>query len=318
MLCSRTFSAIGTGCQVIAEESVVDAAAGIAEQQLAELDRACSRFRPDSELNRLVRGSAQPVSQLLCEVLAAAIRTATRTRGLVDPTVGHALAELGYDTDFDDVRARSVPARRQRPRAVAGYWRIIVDQETRQVMIPRQVGVDLGASAKAWAADRAARTCGATLGGSFLMNFGGDLAVNGPAPEGGWRVAIDDSPPPSVGGATAGSRPRPRPVVTIRRGGLATSSTAVRTWRQGQRLVHHIIDPRTGDCAQAVWRAVTVVASTCELANAASTASIVLGQDAPEWLARRGLPARLVSIGGRHLYVGEWPEDDPVQWTLSA
>ena len=74
---------------------------------------------------------------------------------------------------------------------------------------------------------------------------------------------------------------------------MATSSTALRTWRVGDRLRHHIVDPRTGDVAEPVWRAVTVVAATAELANAAATTGVVLGRDAPYWLAHRSLPARL-------------------------
>ena len=138
------------------------------------------------------------------------------------------------------------------------------------------------------------------LRGGFLVNLGGDIAVSGPAPDGGWQVALDD---------TTEADFVDWPVISLRTGGLATSSTAVRTWYRGIREVHHIVDPRTGDMAEPVWRAVTVVAESAELANAASTAAIVLGRDAPRWLAERGLPARLMSRELLPVYVGDWPAE---------
>jgi thiamine biosynthesis lipoprotein len=54
---------------------------------------------------------------------------------------------------------------------------------------------------------------------------------------------------------------------------------------------------------------VTVAASSCVDANVASTAAVVLGEDAPRWLAARGLAARLVRDTGEVAYAGGWPED---------
>jgi thiamine biosynthesis lipoprotein len=44
-------------------------------------------------------------------------------------------------------------------------------------------------------------------------------------------------------------------------------------------------------------------------ANTASTAAMVLGADAPAWLAARSLPARLVRAGGEVVAVGAWPRE---------
>ncbi|HEX3317610.1 MAG TPA: FAD:protein FMN transferase, partial [Solirubrobacteraceae bacterium] len=92
-------------------------------------------------------------------------------------------------------------------------------------------------------------------------------------------------------------------------GGLATSSTTTRRWRRGGRDLHHILDPSTGAPCREVWRTATVAAGTCVRANVASTAAIVLGAAAPEWLAARGLPARLVRGSGEVVAVGGWPEE---------
>jgi thiamine biosynthesis lipoprotein len=101
----------------------------------------------------------------------------------------------------------------------------------------------------------------------------------------------------------------PGPVIGVASGGLATSGTSVRRWRAGGITLHHIIDPRTGRPAETPWRTVTVAAQTCVEANVASTASVVLGDEAPAWLAARGLPARLVTDEGAVRAVAAWPEE---------
>jgi FAD:protein FMN transferase len=77
----------------------------------------------------------------------------------------------------------------------------------------------------------------------------------------------------------------------------------------GGREVHHIIDPRTGAPAQGPWRTATVAAPTCVTANAASTALIVGGDDAEQWLLTTGLAARLVGHDGSIRLLGPWPSE---------
>jgi thiamine biosynthesis lipoprotein len=310
----RRWTAIGTWCEVLVQaptrapealDRLADDAATYAKGVVSDLDVACSRFRPDSELIRLRHGTTVEVSATLDGAIAAALRSARATGGLVDPTIATALVANGYDDDLDVVRARTtgsgaVRHRTRPPRPAPGYWRIQHDPAHREVMVPHRVDLDLGASAKAWAADRIAAHLGAELptGAGVLVNLGGDLAVAGVAPEGGWRISVDD-------GAPAGDRP----VVTIRSGGLATSSTALRTWARDGEQHHHIIDPRTGCSAPIVWTTVTVAARTCELANAAATAAVILGRDAPGWLAGHGVDARLRAADGGLSLVGGWPSE---------
>ena len=101
----------------------------------------------------------------------------------------------------------------------------------------------------------------------------------------------------------------PSTVVAITSGGLATSSTTARRWRRGGNVLHHILDPRTGLPPAPVWRTISVTAATCADANAASTAAIIRGAQAPGWLAATGLPARLVDVSGRVETVAGWPAE---------
>jgi FAD:protein FMN transferase len=299
---SATFPALGTtAVLLVTDDAALPEAERMLRADLAAIDAACSRFRPDSEIMGLARyaGRPAPVSPLLAGALAAALRAARATDGLVDPTVGQAVVDLGYDRDFAALdRDRPDPVQ---PRPAPGWWRITLDVDAGQVLIPRGVLVDLGATAKAYAADRAAaRIAGLGGGLGVLVSLGGDLAAAGPGPDGGWLVGVGDD----HRAAAAGD-----PVVTVHSGGLATSSTTQRSWRRAGRTVHHIVDPRTGDVPEPVWRTVSVAAASCVDANAAATAAVVRGRDAPGWLAGLGLAARLVDQHGDAVTVAGWPAE---------
>jgi thiamine biosynthesis lipoprotein ApbE len=272
---------------------------------LAEVDAACSRFRADSEIRALrnVHGRPVRITPLLAEAIAVALRAARLTDGDVDPTVGAAMSAVGYDRDFDRI-PRIGPPLAVTTRTVPG-WRE-VHLEGRSLTLPAGVELDLGATAKAWAADRSAARISARLGCGVLVSLGGDIAVTGPAPEDGWRVRVQD-----VTGSPDDPPVGPYALIAIRAGGLATSSTAARRWQRGGDVLHHILDPRTGRPAEPVWRTVSVAADSCADANAASTAAIILGRAALGWLAKLGLPARLVDATGVVFTVAGWP-DEPV------
>lgn len=285
---SACWRAIGTSVHLlVVDDDALDAAAALLRSQLDELDRACSRFREDSELRRL-RPGRQPVGPVLTATVTAALLAAEQTDGLVDPTLGRPLLAAGYDRTFTALPADG-PAAVRLPHPMAS-WREIVCAAG-EITMPGGVLLDLGATAKAWAADRAAADIARHLGTGVLVNLGGDLAVAGPAPLDGWPVDVD-------GGAT----------IALSSGGLATSSTRLRTWRRGGVERHHVLDPRTGTPAVTPWTDVTVAAATCVEANTASTAAVVLGVAAPQWLAERGLPARLVS-DTEVVHVGDWPAE---------
>jgi thiamine biosynthesis lipoprotein len=272
-------------------------------RELRALDLACSRFREDSELQRLNRSGGRPlaVGELLRTALAAALEVARMTGGLVDPTVGRAMRQNGYDRTFARVGlagGRLVPVL-----APAGrYEEIELDHEAGTVRVPPGVELDLGASAKALAADRIAAQIAADTGAGALVALGGDIAVAGAPPPAGWVVGVDDDH------ATPPEAARER--VAIRGGGLASSGIRVRRWRTAAGDYHHIVDPRTGRPARGPWATVAVAAASCLDANAASTASIVLGPAAPAWLAERRLPARLGRLDGSVLRVAGWPAEE--------
>lgn len=296
---------------VVTEPRQLAPAREMLEAELLALDLACSRFRPDSELVAVANVARAAfgdvtvsVSPLLAEAVGVAIRAAQLTDGDVDPTVGGLLAALGYDRDFAQLGA---PGRDRVPgavtaRTVPGWRSVRVDVGRHLLTVPAGAQLDLGATVKGWAADRAAARITRQLGCGVLVSLGGDTAVAGAPPDGGWRIRVQDKT--ALPGEPAEG---PTQVISIRDGGLATSSTAARRWQRGGDVLHHILDPRTGRPAAPVWRTVSVAAASCADANTAATAAVIRGRQAVSWLTALRLPARLVEHDGTVLTLNDWP-----------
>lgn len=288
-------------------------------------EQRLSRFRADSELALLNAAAGEPtaVSDTLWAVLRAALRAARWTDGLVAPTLLADVERAGYDRSFEtmdpdaqsaageiaSVGGRLACAAAERSTRSSGQasartstdastatsqprpdWRAIrMDPVGRVVTLPAGVRLDLGGIAKGWAADQAARRL--TAVGPALVDAGGDIAVSGPQPGGRpWPIAVAD---PRLPGEHLAA-------LWVGRGGVATSGTDYRRWRRGDRWLHHIIDPRTGEPAVTDVLGATVVARSAVEAEAAAKAALILGcRHGMAWIeARPHLAGLLVAQGG--------------------
>ena len=317
------------GCDVrlvVTAPEALGPARAMLEADLVALDRAASRFRPDSEVSRLAvaGGRPTPISPVLADAVAVALAGAGISDGDLDPTMGADLAALGYDRTFaelappdaapepGDTGAAAVPG--LHVHATPSWRDVHLDAPAGTLTVPAGVVLDLGATAKARCADLSAERIAGQLGCGVLVSLGGDIAVAGPGPQGGWIVRVqeatgDPAAPPSGAWTT----------VALTSGGLATSSTAARRWRRGGSVLHHILDPRTHAPADSSWTTVSVAAGSATLANIASTTSIIRGRRAPAWLSGMPVAARLVAPpttpGGAAevVLVGPWPVDGQVR-----
>ena len=301
---SRQWPVWGTTARlVVTDQRLADCARQHVAGLLGAVDDACSRFRPDSELaqvqHRLTTHPDQPVtlSPLLADLIAAALLAARQTAGDVDPTLADDLSALGYDRDYAliQVPTSTGPVPVRLTRRIRHRWSDL-RLTGRRFWMPAGVNLDLGASAKAYAADLAAAEVADRFGCGVLVALGGDLATAGPIPRPGWQVLVQD------GDLEPASR------IRLDARGLATSSTISRRWRNGTSAVHHILDPASGQPADPIWRTVSVAAASCAEANALTTASIVRGWNALPWLRSRGVAARLVTGYGEIVRLGGWPD----------
>ncbi len=309
---SLTWRALGTYVYLAtADPAQLGPAQAMAQAVLAEVDRTCSRFRSDSDL---MRANARPgrwvaVDPLLVAAVSVAVEAAEHTDGLVDPCLGRSMVQLGYDADLDEVRRRPAPTAPDPtspdptspgppPAPRRGAWRDIGLDPDGAVRVPHGCSLDLGATAKAWAADLVAATLVDGLGCGVVVSLGGDIRCDAPPDSSGpgWPVRVTERPGEGRG-----------QTVWLAGGGLATSSTTVRRWSSGGPVRHHIVDPRTGLPTTGPWRTVTATGPTSVAANTASTAALVLGDQARPWLRDRSVTARLVSDTGAVHAVGSWP-----------
>ncbi len=283
---------------VVLDDAALRSASADLQALLRRVDAAASRFRADSALSiaNARAGRPTPVPMLLVDLVAAALHAAAQTEGAVDPTVGRDLARLGYDRDIAAVRAGETSEAAAQPGSGDRRdWRAVrLQRDIGLLRVPLGTALDLGATAKAWTADHAARTLAQRYDTGVLVELGGDLAVAGNAPA-GWCIRVAER---------AGAHGQ---LVRIRGGGIATSTTTIRTWRRAGQTVHHIIDPVTGRPAQGPWRTVTVAAPSALAANTASTAALVHGERALSWLGERHLAARLVGSDGSIVTTARWP-----------
>jgi thiamine biosynthesis lipoprotein len=260
------------------------------------VELSASRFRDDSDIARVNArpGLVVPVSALTVALVELALDAASATSGACDPTVGLHVRAAGYDDDIDQVRRRdpaavvpTLPARR------ADWTEVRVDAELGRVGVPSDLALDLGATAKAWTADEAASRLVASTGYPALVAIGGDLAVAGTGPA--WPVVVGEH----EGG--------PGQVVTVKSGGVATSSTAGRRWQTASGEQHHVIDPATRRPVHGLVRTASVHAGSCLRANALATAALVWGADALERLA--DTTARLVRDDDSVVTTGAWSQE---------
>jgi thiamine biosynthesis lipoprotein len=246
-------------------------------------ERVFSRFRADSELNRVNRSESRVVvvSDLFARVLRAALAAAHSTNGLVDPTLGAAIEAAGYDRDFsllhdDDQRPPGQP--------VPGCWPAL-RLDGRLLSRPPGLHLDLNGVVKSLAVDDALEL----IEGDGLVAAGGDVAVRG--------SAVVELP---RGGS-----------LRLLGGGLATSGTTRRHWLRQGRAQHHLLDPSTGRPAESRWQEVTVAAGSCLAADVAAKAAFLLSETGPAWLDERGLPGRFLDAGGETVN-RTWRESLPV------
>jgi thiamine biosynthesis lipoprotein len=228
----------------------------------AEVERRCSRFDETSELRSLSRRVAEPVpvSTLLLRTLELSVEVYRMTGGALDPTIGRAMEQAGFNTNYlTGDRVATVGAQ-------GSCEDIFLDHEAGTVTLRRGMSIDLGAVAKGFAVDLAARELVDLPG--FVINAGGDIYAGG-VDQGStpWEIGIRHPR-------------RPNELLTC----LRVSDAAVCTSGDYERVRaagagHHILHPSSGASAGSA-ASVTVVAPTAALADALSTAVFVLGPEA--------------------------------------
>lgn len=261
----RSFRAMNSDITLLSSRTDAEARLERAERWLHAFELRFSRFQIDSELSRLNQHAGVPfeVSPALYHLVELALEYARESGGVFDPTILRELERSGYDRSFEAIPL-SRPAD---PRTAASRttWRDVrLDASRRTVTLPGGGGIDLGGIGKGWAVDRLAEI----LGSPSLVNCGGDVFASGTPPDDtGWRVGVADPFAPDDDLA----------ILRVCDRGVATSSSVKRRWKVGDRFVHHLIDPRTGNPSTSDAVQVTVVAGTAVRADVHAKVALLSG-----------------------------------------
>lgn len=278
--CRFSFPAMGSTVEVVLLDAPPGSDAWVLTR-LSALERAWSRFDPRSELvalNRRAGGAPVPASDLLRTAVDASLQLWRATDGWFDPTTLRALEWAGYDRSFTEVRSGSGSAACVgSPPATPTPLGVIVDDDRGTITLPAGVTLDLGGVGKGLAADLLATELMERGSSGVLVSVGGDIAVAGTGPNGGWRIPVVD---PTDGH-------RVRWVVPIESGAIVQSNSVVRRWRAGDEHCHHLIDPSTSRPSRSGIAAAVVVSDRAWWAEGVAKAALLAGAAAGSALIGR-------------------------------
>lgn len=290
MIRSIEFRAMNTDVMLAAEGEGAIPGMYAAKAFIDECEQRFSRFLPASELSDLNRSAGEwtPISDDLMDLLQLSMKYHQETNGLFDPSILSDLKQIGYDRSMDEIRANGTsalaPSAERTPRPA--FEEISLDPANHSVRLPRGLEIDLGGIAKGWIVEKSAQllhqyadVCGVSAGGDILF-------IGRPLDGMDWDVYLEDPRSPAQTLAQ----------LHIPSGAVATSSIMKRTWSQGQKVRHHLIDPRTGEPARTDWLSVTVITSSIIEAEVYAKAILIGGEKELPHLLKTGQDLTFISI----------------------
>ena len=297
LLGCHTFSAMNTRILLFSRAWECGELLCEAEKVFHDVEERFSRFRPSSELSRLngMSGRSVTVSPEMFDLLDLCVRFHRFSGGLFDPAILPDLESAGYDRSFELVDTRASP--RSPTPGSGSIADLALNRDRLTVQAPPAVRLDLGGIGKGYAVDRAARVLTPLV--DFLVDAGGDIFASGHGPDGdGWVVAV----------ANPLNEDENLDVVRLRDQALATSTVARRRWQRGDRWLHHLIDPRTGEPAQSDSLSVSVIAPSAVEADVFAKVALLLGsEEGKRFIDEQGAHALFVGSDGSCQATSGWP-----------
>ncbi len=290
-IAATPFEAMASRCEVRLGLAGADAAAlaGLAIDEVRRIERAFSRYRPESVVSR-INAAAGAGWVEHDEETAALLNYADTLHGASGGRFDITSGVLRQAWDFRQARLPT-PATLARLRGLIGWPR--VERDGARVRLPQAgMELDFGGFGKEYAADRAAALLIAQGVRSGYVNLGGDMRFIGPQPDGRpWSIGIQDPRRPD---AIVASLP-------VSRGALATSGDYERYFElDGQRYCH-ILDPGSG-MPVAHWRSVSVLAPLAIAAGSAATIAMLMQQEGLAFLEQSGMAYLAIDRHGTLLH----------------
>jgi thiamine biosynthesis lipoprotein len=263
---------MGTTLRVVSFEIDSDRALHDTEmliRAVEQTDQQLSTWKKESELshfNAQPVNSSIPVSDSLMNLLVQLQDWCRKTDGAFDPGIGRLLETWGIHSKFRIPTAQEIHAAISR----SGILHLSLDKKSGTATKLKDIWIDPGGFGKGEGLRRAMEIAKEYNMAPVLLDFGGQVAVNGEPPDGrGWDVRVAN---PMV-------RSQPQGLsLTLRTGSLSTSGFSERSGNVNGRIINHILDPKTGQPSEA-FGAVTVWNSNPLVADVLSTALYVMGPE---------------------------------------
>ena len=271
----------------------VDALNGELSAAVDCVDRQMSTWRADSDLNRLNAspvGTWMDVAPVLMTVLSASLRVERISHGAFNINVGDLVSAWGFGPSQGATRASQLSKadRQMRPPASAS---IELDHHGRRARKSETINLDLSGIAKGFGVDEMAGVMNAFRIPSWLVGIDGEMRAKGAKPDGSMWAVAHERPDRHVREAMG--------VIELQDMAVATSGTYRHFREVDGRTVSHTMDPCSGRPLDNDVASVTVLASTCMMADAWATALMVLGVEAGLEAARgQGIDAIYVLQDG--------------------
>ena len=272
-LIAACFWAMASPCEVLlpsTDHAEARECGALVAAEAWRVERKFSRYLNDSVVARIhaSRGVAVDVDEETASLLDFASQCHELSDGAFDITSG----VLRHAWKFDGSDRIPEAAAIERLLPLVGFTKL--EWQAPRLLLPAGMELDFGGIGKEYAVDRAYDLLAERRSAPFLVNFGGDLRANQPAPHGPWQVGIE-RPDTNRDAAM---------ILDLAHGALATSGDSRRYLLKDGVRYGHILDPRTGWPVPNAPRSVTVAASSCTEAGLLATMALLHGAGAREYL----------------------------------
>lgn len=293
---SGTTEALNTSITISIYDSEDKSLLGGCFELIYGYDRMLSRTDKKSEIYTLNEKGSADVSDETLELLKRGIEYSRETGGKFNI----AIEPLTSLWNFSSATPK-VPADNDIKEALGNLDYSKIDIEGNHVTLPdASYGVDLGAIAKGYIADKVKEYLLGKGVKSALINLGGNVLLVGSKPDGSdFAVGLQDP---------LGSRNEYKEVVKASDLSVVTSGTYERNFTEGGKTYHHILDPATGYPYENDLVAVTIISKTSVEGDALSTSCFALGlEEGMKFAESHGVHAVFVTKDGRSHYTKDYP-----------
>ncbi|MBU1127545.1 MAG: FAD:protein FMN transferase [Candidatus Omnitrophica bacterium] len=229
------------------------------------LEEKFNIFSTRSEINQLNLKKKAEVSPELYHVLDLSKAISAMTDGEFDVTIAPMLKYGGFYAEMPEAIRNMIPDRYEK-----GGWKNITLFSPDHVSLDGGVWVDASGIAKGYIVDQMADFLAGKKVAYFLINAGGDIYCGKKQNSGKWMVGL--------------RAPASKSAVLV----LALQGKAVATSGDYENCVidaktseelSHIVDPSVPCVMKKNFSSMTVIASTCAVADALATAMMAMGKE---------------------------------------